>query len=247
METDLKKVFIPLSKEQRDVLIFDFENKTGLSLPTDEKIKETIDQIFKEDKGTWTKVIPEEILSLLLIKSDEITDIHSLIKFREKLVSFCYEQSSSYSASIIAKLFGLCILKTVLIWSENNYVIAYNCHTEDMYKTICKGKEIKDPVWDQYSQTLSLMKIHYDLFIVPLECINKAYFGEKDIEWHSSEISVISINAVLRVFIETKQGEAEIASLLGHKYYNLIRGKVGVSTPARKEYQQMMRKVVLGK
>lgn len=190
--------------------INEYENKTGILLPTDSQLEETINKIFKEDKGVWVKVLPEDIVSLLKKSPDEIVSIDDLQTFSRSIVSFCYEQTNSFSASMIAKLFGLCILKSILIWNKNNF-------------------------------TLENDRILYKIFQEPLERINKAYFGDQDIVWHSTEISVFCINATIRIFLEYEQNFDELIEM---KYYNVIRGSRGVSTPARKEYQRVFKKIL---
>lgn len=103
-----------------------------------------------------------------------------------------------------------------------------------------KDKKVDNPDWDFYSTMLDWSKMIYNMVREPLEIIGKAYFGEQDVEWHNSELSTLSINAAIRVVIETQQGESDLVDLLSNKYYNLMRGSRGASTPARTEYQKMM-------
>lgn len=244
METqDLIKVVSPYTVDQKKKFITEFEQKTGISLPTDEQIQKTIAEILESDKGKWKAIIPTNIIKLIEMPVTEFKDCSDLFDFRTKIVQLCYDQSISYSPSVISKLFGLCILKTVLGWSYLNYVVVSNSEIERSYKSFSEGEKIDNEDIYRYDFLVDYSKWIYKLLSEPLECICKANFGEQDIEWHTSEISLISINASIRAILETQQ-LSKLSEMFWYKFYCMIRGKRGVNTAVRKEYQMILNRIL---
>jgi len=238
---ELKHITIPLSKEERSHLISQFEKKTGLSLPSDEQLEKAIEEILNCENGEWKRILPEKIIIELEKEPDELKTPSLIHSMSQTIVDYCYQNSKYLTSITLARLFGLCILKTVYVWSKNNYVISFDSDWEEVCLTpYVKTENNENTDWDYYSLAFSSSKKHHRLLSDPLEIICKANFGDKDIEWHNSEFAVVAINAALRVEVETKQDEHEICRFLGYKYYTLIRGKSGAATPARSEYQKMM-------
>ncbi len=132
-------------------------------------------------------------------------------------------------------------MRSVVLWSNKGYCCAISCRNEDQYNE--KAEMIKTE--EGYFSVLTDAKAIFDLIEEPILIVSKANFGEQDVYWHDSDISVMAINAAIRVIIETGGVSLEdLSGLLSSKYFTMIRGTRGAATPARAEYQNIYNAVL---